>query len=115
MKFLNESCFNNIQKYNLNEKPIKIDNIKDENIKEYVKGMKLNITNYKTHDVYYLDSVKSNKSLINDIFVAVKLVNLSVCNIFNSFITIIKFKLLDLFKLNYMMLFIYSLNLNRLG
>ena len=78
MRFINDSCFNNIQKYNLNEKPIKIENIKDESIKEYVKGMKLNIKNYKTYDSYYLDSIKTSKSLINDIFIAVKLVNLSV-------------------------------------
>ncbi len=83
MLLINESCFSNIQKYNLNEKPIKIDGIKEDSIKEYVKGMKLNITNYKTYDPYFLNSVKSNKSLINEVFVAVKLINLSVSCIFN--------------------------------
>ena len=39
MNYINDNCFNNIQKYNLNEKPINEDNLKDENIKEYVKGL----------------------------------------------------------------------------
>ena len=78
MKLLNDSCFNNIQKFNLNEKTINPDNIKDENVKEYLKAMTMNIKNYKNYDVYYLDTLKRKSSLINKIFVAVKLINLSV-------------------------------------
>jgi hypothetical protein len=78
MIHLNEILFNNIQKYNLNEKPVNEDNLKDESIKEYVKGLRLNILNYSNSDVDYLDTLKKRNSLINDLFAAVKIVNLSV-------------------------------------
>jgi hypothetical protein len=78
MSFINDCCFNNIQKYNLNEKPINEETIKDQSFKEYVKEMKLNILNYQNNDVDFLDTIKSHKSLINELFVAVKLINLSV-------------------------------------
>jgi hypothetical protein len=74
---LNESVFNNVQKYNLNGKCINDENVK-ESIRDYVKGMKMNIINYENSDTDYLDSIKKRGSLINEIFVAVKLVNLSV-------------------------------------
>lgn len=83
MNFINECCFNNLQKYNLNEKPINEDNLKDENIKEYVKGLKLNILNYSNSDPEYLETIKKKSSLINELFVAVKIVNLSVITCFN--------------------------------
>jgi hypothetical protein len=78
MSYLNDILFNNIQKYNLNEKPVNEDNLKDESIKEYVKNLKLNVLNYSNSDVDYLDTLKKPQSLINDIFAAVKIVNLSV-------------------------------------
>lgn len=83
MQYVNDCLFNNIQKYNLNEKPINEDNLKEENIREYVKGLKLNILNYHNWDADYLDTLKKNNSLINELFVAVKLINLSVITIFN--------------------------------
>jgi hypothetical protein len=78
MTYINDNCFNNIQKYNLNEKPVNEENIKDENTKEYVKSLKLNILNYFNHDVDYLDTIRKKNSLINELFVAVRIVNLSV-------------------------------------
>ena len=78
MNYINDCCFNNIQKYNLNEKPINEETIKDQSFKEYVKEMKLNILNYHNNDVDFLDTIKNNKTLINELFVAVKLINLSV-------------------------------------
>lgn len=78
MSYLNDILFNNMQKYNLNEKPVNEDNLKDESIKEYVKNLKLNVLNYLNLDVDYLDTLKKPQSLINDIFAAVKIVNLSV-------------------------------------
>jgi hypothetical protein len=78
MTYINDICFNNIQKYNLNEKPINEDNLKDENIKDYVKGLKMNIQNYLNNDVEFLDQLKKKNSLISELFVAVKIINLSV-------------------------------------
>lgn len=78
MSYINDACFNNIQKYNLNEKPVNEDNLKDEHIKDYVKNLKLNISNYMNSDVDYLETIKKKNSLINDLFVAVKIINLSV-------------------------------------
>ena len=75
---LNETLFNNIQKYNLNEKPVNEDNLKDENIKEYVKNLKLNILKYNNSDVDFLETLNKKNSLINDIFSAIKLINFSV-------------------------------------
>ena len=82
MNYVNDSLFNNIQKYNLNEKPVNEDNLKDENIKDYVKGLKLNILNYLNSDVDYLETLKKKNSLINETFSAVKIINLSVITIF---------------------------------
>jgi hypothetical protein len=83
MQYVNDCLFNNVQKYNLNEKPINEDNLKEENIREYVKGLKLNILNYQNSDVDYLETLKKKNSLINELFVAVKIINLSVITIFN--------------------------------
>jgi len=83
MHYVNDCLFNNIQKYNLNEKPINEENLKEENIREYVKGLKLNILNYHNSDVDYLETLKKKNSLINELFVAVKIINLSVITIFN--------------------------------
>lgn len=80
---LNECCFSNIQKYNLNEKPINEDLIKDDNIKEYVKGLKLNVLKHRNKDVGYLDQIQNKHALINELFVAVKLINLSVITFVN--------------------------------
>lgn len=74
---INESVYNNVQKYNLNVRCINDENVK-ESIRDYVKGMKMNIINHENSDTDFLDSIKSRGSLINEIFVAVKLVNLSV-------------------------------------
>jgi hypothetical protein len=87
MSYINDNCFNNIQKYNLNEKPINEDNIKDDNIKDYVKSLKLNILNYFNHDVDYLETVRKKDSLINELFAAVRIVNLSV-TILNNLISL---------------------------
>ena len=96
VNILNESCFNNVQKYNLNTKTINDENVKD-SIKDYVKGMKMNIINYENSDVDFLDVIKNKGSLINEIFVAVKLVNLSV-NFVNYIFNIFIFSLfVDLF------------------
>jgi hypothetical protein len=84
--YVNDCLFNNIQKYNLNEKPINEDNLKDENIKDYVKELKLNILNYSNGDVDYLEGIKKKNSLINELFVPVKLINLSVITFFNYLI-----------------------------
>jgi hypothetical protein len=83
MTYVNDCLFNNLQKYNLNEKPINEDNLKEENIREYVKGLKLNILHYENLDVDYLDTLKKKNSLINELLVAVKIINLSVITIFN--------------------------------
>jgi hypothetical protein len=83
MTYVNDCLFNNLQKYNLNEKPINEDNLKEENIRDYVKGLKLNILHYQNSDVDYLDTLKKKNSLINELFVAVKIINLSVITIFN--------------------------------
>lgn len=74
---INESVYNNVQKYNLNVKCINDENVK-ESIRDYVKGMKMNVINHENSDTDFLDSIKTGGSLINEIFVAVKLVNLSV-------------------------------------
>ncbi len=74
---LNESVYNNVQKYNLNVKCINDENVK-ESIRDYIKGMKMNIINHENSDTDYLDVIKSKGSLINEIYVSVKLVNLSV-------------------------------------
>lgn len=74
---LNEICFANVQKYNLNMKTIN-DEREKESIRDYVKGMKMNIISHENSDVEFLDLVKNKGSLINEIFVAVKLINLSV-------------------------------------
>ncbi len=88
LSYINDCCFSNIQKYNLNEKPVNEDNIKEENTKEYVKGLKLNILNYLNSDADYLQTIKRKDSLINELFVAVKIVNLSVITLFNAIYTI---------------------------
>jgi hypothetical protein len=87
MIYINDNCFNNIQKYNLNEKPVNEENIKDENTKEYVKSLKLNVLNYFNHDVDYLDTIRKKNSLINELFVAARIVNLSV-TILNNLINL---------------------------
>ena len=74
---LNETCYSNVQKYNLNVKTINDEREKD-TIRDYVRGMKMNIVNHENTDVEYLDLVKNKGSFINEIFVAVKLINLSV-------------------------------------
>ena len=77
MTIINDSIFNNIMKYNLNKKVIKIDKI-DEKLKEYLDGFKLNIQNYQNRVEDFLEELKVKGSLINDIFSAVKILNLSV-------------------------------------
>lgn len=101
LNYINDNCFNNVQKYNLNEKSINEEKLKDESVKEYVKKLKLNITNHENNDVEFLDSILKKNSLINELFVAVKLVNLSVIYLF-----------LNLnFKLSLLFLNINALNL----
>lgn len=99
MSFLNECCFNNIQKYNLNEKPMNEESIRDQTFKDYVKEMKLKILNYSNRDVDFLDSVKNQKSLINELFVAVKLINLSVLIIYYILIYLEFIRLFTIFHL----------------
>ena len=77
MTIINDSIFNNIMKYNLNKKVIKIDKI-DEKLKEYLDGFKLNIQNYQNRVEDFLEELKVKGSLINEIFSAVKILNLSV-------------------------------------
>lgn len=105
MLYINDCLFNNIQKYNLNEKPVNEDFLKDENIKDYVKGLKLNILNYNNSDPDFLDNIRKKNSLINELFVAVKIINLSVITLFNYIIKKLLFilqlffiKLLHFFK-----------------
>ena len=77
MTIINDSIFNNIMKYNLNKKVIKLDAI-DEKLKEYLDGFKLNIQNYQNRVEDFLEELKVKGSLINEIFSAVKILNLSV-------------------------------------
>lgn len=78
MVLLNESCFASVQKYYLNEKPIKDDQFKDETVHNYVKGMKMNILNYNTKDPYFFGELESKASLINGVFMPLRLLNISV-------------------------------------
>ena len=77
MTIINDSIFNNIMKYNLNKKVIKINTI-DGKLKEYLDGFKLNIQNYQNRVEDFLEELKVKGSLINEIFSAVKILNLSV-------------------------------------
>jgi hypothetical protein len=86
MIYINDCLFDNLQKYNLNEKPINEDNLKEESTKQYVKSLKLNILNYNNSDAGFLESLKNRNSLITRVYAAVKIVNLSVITIFNVFI-----------------------------
>lgn len=78
MVLLNDSCFSSVQKYYLNEKPIKDDQFKDETVHNYVKGMKMNILNYNTKDPYFFGELESKSSLINGVFMPLRLLNISV-------------------------------------
>ena len=79
MTIINDSIFNNIMKYNLNKKVI---NIKDEKLMEYLDDFKLNIQNYQNKVENFLEELKLKGSLINEIFTAVKILNLNVKYIF---------------------------------
>ena len=57
MTIINDSIFNNIMKYNLNKKVIKIDKI-DEKLKEYLDGFKLNIQNYQNRVEDFIEELK---------------------------------------------------------
>ena len=57
MTIINDSIFNNIMKYNLNKKLIKIDKI-DEKLKEYLDGFKLNIQNYQNRVEDFIEELK---------------------------------------------------------
>ena len=79
MTIINDSIFNNIMKYNLNKKVI---NLKDEKLIEYLDDYKLNIQNYQNKVENFLEELKLKGSLINEIFLAIKILNLSVKYIF---------------------------------
>ena len=82
MTIINDSIFNNIMKYNLNKKVI---NLKDEKLIEYLDDYKLNIQNYQNKVENFLEELKLKGSLINEIFLAIKILNLSVKYIFSYF------------------------------
>lgn len=86
MKYLNDLCFSNVQKYNLNEKPVNEDNNNNnkDQIKEYIKGMKLNILNFFNKDPNFFETIHTKYSLINGIFLALTSLNISV-TFFNKF------------------------------
>lgn len=77
MTHINDNLFISIQKYFLNEKLIKDDQFKDE-MYEYVKRMKLNILNYSTKDPYFLGNIDKKESLLNSIFIGLRLINISI-------------------------------------
>lgn len=73
MARVNDACFSNIQKYNLNDQVNK-----EEKRKEYFEEYKLNVKNHQNSDVDFLNLLESKGTLINDIFASVKIINLSV-------------------------------------
>lgn len=119
VNIINESVFASVQKYNLNLKTINDENVK-ESIRDYVKGMKMNIINHENSDPDYMDLIKNKGSLINEIFVAVKLVNLSVTfvniminiSIFLFLLLIIFFHFFKYFVIPICLLFFFFLNID---
>ena len=70
---LNEKLYNNVCKYNLN-KYIQINN---EKLRGYLYSYKLNILYYNNDDYNYLGNIENQKSLINEIFSIIKIINIS--------------------------------------
>ena len=70
---LNEKLYNNVCKYNLN----KYIQINDEKLRGYLYSYKLNILYYNNDDYNYLGNLENQKSLINEIFSIIKIINIS--------------------------------------
>lgn len=90
MDLLNDACFTSVQKYNLHnfEKPISENNFKD-SIKDYIQNMKMNLLEYRAQDAYFLGDLDDKNSLINKIYLNLRVINTSVSynkNKFNFFI-----------------------------
>ena len=72
MKTLNEDIYNNILKYNLNENK----NIGDEKFKGYNEEYKLLVNKFNNDDMNYLGELNKNGTLINSIYVSIKLLDI---------------------------------------
>ena len=73
--------YNNVQKYNMND-TLKMPNIRDSKLRDYLDEYRLNIKKYDNNDNDYLESFNTKGSLINEIYSALKIINLSVKNKF---------------------------------
>ena len=72
---LKNNIYNNILKYNLNEKrPI---NIEDEKFKGYIEEYKLLINKFNNDDMNYLGELYKNGTLINSVFLPIKLLDIN--------------------------------------
>ena len=78
---LNDALYNNVQKYNMND-TLKMPNIRDSKLRDYLDEYRLNIKKYDNNDNDYLESFNTKGSLINEIYSALKIINLSVKNKF---------------------------------
>ena len=69
---LNDDIYNNILKYNLNENK----NIGDEKFKGYNEEYKLLVNKFNNDDMNYLGELNKNGTLINSIYVSIKLLDI---------------------------------------
>lgn len=76
---INDACFSSVQKYNLHNfnKPIGENSFK-ESIRDYVINMKMNLLEYKNQDAYFLGDLDNKNSLINKIYLNLRIINTSV-------------------------------------
>ena len=72
MTFLKDTIYNNILKYNLNEKIT----TNDEKSKEYNEEYKLLINKYNNDDMNFLGELNKNGTLINSIYLSIKFLNI---------------------------------------
>ena len=72
MTFLQDAIYNNILKYNLNEKIT----TNDEKVKEYNEEYKLLINKFNNDDMNYLGELNKNDSLINSIYLSIKFLDI---------------------------------------
>ena len=73
MKNLEENIYNNLSKYNLKEKK----SPEDEKYKRFFEEYKLNVFKYNNDDTNYLGDIYKSDSLINNIFLSVKLIDIN--------------------------------------
>ena len=87
MEIFNEACYSNVQKYGLHDfdKPISENNFKD-SIKDYIKNMRMNLLEYKNNDIFFLGELETKGSLMNNIFLTLRVLNTAIS--FNSLLLI---------------------------